>query len=313
MHEMRKESKSCGTIKKQTDNIIKASQRLAEFDFNIERGGLKINVLWFRAMRALKGGCIARHRHFSFEIHVITEGSCILISDGGEQKITKGQMYITAPGIYHEQYAEYEDYVEYCLNCDLSAGRESSRSARRILEIYGGIGIEPVKYDEDIKTLFELAFSQVQHGGIGFCENIEALVYVLINRVAAEYDNGAEVCIEERKSNINSVRFEKIDRYIRDNIASPIKISDVSEILYLSTKQVGRIVRAYTSMSTKEYIMHLKLEKAKEYLRHGELSVSAAAENLGFSSVQHFVRFFSEKEGCTPTKFRLYASNVRKI
>lgn len=235
-----------------TDNIIKASQRLAEYNFNIEHSGLKISVLWLRAMRALKGSCITRHRHSSFEIHVITEGSCTLISDRGEQKITKGQMYVTAPGIYHEQSAEV-DYVEYCLNCDLSAGREPSRTACRILEIYGGIGIEPVKYGEDIKTLFELAFAQVQHGGVGFCENIEALVYVIVSRVAAAYDSGTEMCCGERKSDINSVRFEKIDRYIRDNITSAIRINDLPEILYLSTKHIGRIVRAYTSMSTKEY------------------------------------------------------------
>ena len=56
--------------------------------------------------------------------------------------------------------------------------------------------------------------------------------------------------------------------------------------------------------NAKEYILSLRHEKAKEYLKYSDLSISAISEKLGFSSVQYFVSFFQKREGYTPLIFR---------
>jgi len=56
--------------------------------------------------------------------------------------------------------------------------------------------------------------------------------------------------------------------------------------------------------SPKQYILDLRLERAKQLLREPDKSVTAVAEDCGFSGVYHFCRSFKEKVGLTPTQYR---------
>lgn len=83
-----------------------------------------------------------------------------------------------------------------------------------------------------------------------------------------------------------------------------MKISDIAKIMYLSEKQIGRIVKQCTGRTAKDYILYLRHEKAKDYLKYSEYSISDIAEMMGFSSVAHFVSDFEKREGYTPLVFR---------
>ena len=74
--------------------------------------------------------------------------------------------------------------------------------------------------------------------------------------------------------------------------------------MYLSEKQINRIVKEEAGCSAKEYILRMKHEKAKEYLKYTVLSIGEIAEMLGFSSTAHFDAFFIKREGYTPLVFR---------
>lgn len=53
----------------------------------------------------------------------------------------------------------------------------------------------------------------------------------------------------------------------------------------------------------KQFIIDMRINKAKQLLTDGILKISAVAENCGFSNPYHFSRLFKQLTGLTPTEY----------
>ncbi|MBQ3075153.1 MAG: helix-turn-helix transcriptional regulator [Clostridia bacterium] len=79
-----------------------------------------------------------------------------------------------------------------------------------------------------------------------------------------------------------------------ERIASELGISEV----YLR-----KLFRNGFHTTPKQYILGLRLARAKQLLCHTSFSVTRISEECGFSCVYHFCRSFKNKVGCTPGEF----------
>lgn len=68
---------------------------------------------------------------------------------------------------------------------------------------------------------------------------------------------------------------------------------------YLST-----LFSSLEGITIEKYIIHLKVEKVKELIVYGELTISEIAFRLGYSSVQHLSNQFKRITGLTPSYFK---------
>ncbi len=71
-----------------------------------------------------------------------------------------------------------------------------------------------------------------------------------------------------------------------------------------STGYFGRLVKAETGRTAKDFINDRLLTAAKEYLNEEGVAISQVSEQLGFEYPQHFVRFFKQHVGMTPSEYR---------
>jgi len=76
---------------------------------------------------------------------------------------------------------------------------------------------------------------------------------------------------------------------------------------YLST-----LFSSLEGITIEKYIIQLKIEKVKELLVYGELTLSEIAYRLGYSSVQHLSNQFKKITGLTPSYFKSLKSKNRK-
>jgi len=105
----------------------KASRRLSEISLTCEMSGCSIDVQWFRVMQKSGDWTIPRHSHKSFEFHIIAKGSCTVATDSNSFSIQRGDFYVTAPSVYHEQTScNKDDLVEYSLDCKFRPRKESA-------------------------------------------------------------------------------------------------------------------------------------------------------------------------------------------
>lgn len=72
----------------------------------------------------------------------------------------------------------------------------------------------------------------------------------------------------------------------------------------LSYRHVGRLFREHVGMSPKQYQVDARLELARQLLDDPSLTIRDVAEQLQFSSPQHFSREFSKHCGQSPRAYR---------
>ena len=65
-----------------------------------------------------------------------------------------------------------------------------------------------------------------------------------------------------------------------------------------------KLFAAHFGVSPKQYIIDLRIQKAKQLLSENSLSVSLISEKCGFSNLYHFSRLFKQHTGVTPTEYR---------
>jgi CheY-like chemotaxis protein len=81
-------------------------------------------------------------------------------------------------------------------------------------------------------------------------------------------------------------------------------VIDICNELGISRVQLYRKVKAVLNCNVNDYIITTRLQKAKYYMQHENLSISEIAFKSGFSSAAYFATVFKSKFGVTPTAFK---------
>ncbi len=65
-----------------------------------------------------------------------------------------------------------------------------------------------------------------------------------------------------------------------------------------------RLFKEHFGISPKQYVIDVRLQRAKQLLAEGKLSLSLIAEATGFTNQYHFSRLFKERVDLTPSEYR---------
>ena len=100
---------------------------------------------------------------------------------------------------------------------------------------------------------------------------------------------------------------EKVDNWIKTDgyVQQGLTIKELSKILYTNRTYLSAYIKTTYKMTFREWITSLRLEYAKNILKENpEINIQKLAESSGFLSQSNFIKLFSEKEGCTPAKWK---------
>jgi signal transduction histidine kinase/DNA-binding response OmpR family regulator len=137
-------------------------------------------------------------------------------------------------------------------------------------------------------------------------ENIRSL---LKNREALK----GHYISELSRDSFSTSASRKIDRkfvtefasVIESNIANEdFNVNDICTELGISRVQLYRKVKAVLGYNVNEYIMDVRMQKAKYLLLNEDLSISEISYKVGFSSQAYFATVFKAKFGVTPKSFK---------
>lgn len=116
---------------------------------------------------------------------------------------------------------------------------------------------------------------------------------------------------------------EKSVERIKNAVVELVHYQDTEPLRFNHSEYIARKVgREYNYLSglfsesegvtIEKYIIGQKIERAKELLLYGQLSLGEIADRLRYSSVQHLSNQFKKVTGLTPGQFRQQPENQRK-
>jgi AraC family transcriptional regulator len=128
-------------------------------------------------------------------------------------------------------------------------------------------------------------------------------------------ENGFEL-IEDRKAKTIERMKRAIIKFVRedhDKFEKKLRFSEyLSKELGLDYHYLSTLFSSVENVTIEQFIILQRIERAKELLKYGELTLSEIAYELGYSSVQHLSNQFKTITGFTPTRFRSFTGQLRK-
>lgn len=114
---------------------------------------------------------------------------------------------------------------------------------------------------------------------------------------------------EQPKEELNPIDqqfLEKMNQTIADQMEKgQIDVESISSAMCMSSKQLRRKLLAITGETTSSYVLHLRLNKAKDLLDQApDLNIGDIALRCGFEDNAHFARAFKQYFNLTPTQYR---------
>lgn len=95
-----------------------------------------------------------------------------------------------------------------------------------------------------------------------------------------------------------------IEKYIRENLDSPLQCAQIAKAVYLSPDYISRLFHKEKGMPLKEYITLTKMKAAKNLLITTSLPVSLIAAKVGYDNFSHFSKVYKKVMGTTPSSER---------
>ena len=161
--------------------------------------------------------------------------------------------------------------------------------------IEGGIDIE------DSYRLIDLYIRKCED--LGTVEEVYALRYYMILDFA------------ERVSTVKlptglSLNTLKALHYISEHLYTDIRLSDVADFVGISRSTLTKSFRQDMAESLISYVNRQKIKEAQRLLLYSDLSISAIAEYLSFSSQPYFQTVFKKVTGQTPKEYRCASGDL---
>jgi len=93
--------------------------------------------------------------------------------------------------------------------------------------------------------------------------------------------------------------------FIDVNYAGDLGLSELAAVAGMSTFHFAREFKRATGATPHQYLIRLRIERAKELLSRSEMSLVDVGFKAGFSHQSHFTRLFRKLTGTTPQSYRL--------
>lgn len=245
-----------------------------------------------------------------YAFHLFAKGAGAVMIENRRHPVDVGSLIFIPPGKKHRfEFAASAHLISYNIYCDLWLSDRGERPLFTLVEDRFLRALSPpVPGDRERPPLSEetqLALHSPLYDGF---LHIVDLVGRNID-YKATITNGLLYCwvlqlVQHAKL------YQPKDRRIRRLLASIDELEhlprceDLPQLYGLKKTQFYTLFKRETGYSPKEYLLKVKMGKARAYLLESSASVTEIAEMLGYTSIHYFSAQFRSWFGVTPTAFR---------
>ena len=233
-----------------------------------------------------------------YQLLYITDGrgtfSCDTLGRDRKLNVSAGNMILLFPGEWHN-YKPLEDtgWTEYWIgfNGPVMENMVKKGFFSRTKPLLD------VSFHDELTEMYSRAIEIAENQQSGFQQALSGTVSSLLG-MAYYYDRNESFL----ESNADKM-IARAKLLISEQLFSidPKKLADELCVSYSSFR---RTFKEYTGFSPAKYILHVKINQAKELLTNSSTEIKEIAYNLGFENTDYFFTVFRRLTGQTPLAYR---------
>ncbi len=237
------------------------------------------------------------HTHFTYEIFFVTEGKFTIVSENFVRTFEKSVIVIP-PQFKHYTIPESDNC--YCLLFSVEKYKLENINENTITTI--PITDEISFY---IKRLSEKNTIKTKKS----IQTCKLITEVLFNELSELIDSDKS---EIELKQFASENISKIERFINQNLNRRITLTDVSKYVFLSTRQVSRIIEKAYGKNFAELVTEKRLTSAEMLLKSSDMKIAEVASTTFPENANYFYTLFKKRYGMTPLNYRKQNKNIRR-
>ena len=185
-------------------------------------------------------------------------------------------------------------HVEECMHYTINFRLEGDLSAHISLD--EATILHPADFER-----FEKNFEKCVHAWagkkLGYRMQAASLLYQILH----------DMLLAKVRAAVNPAAYQQTlpaQEYMSAHFTDPITLDQLADLCGVSVTHFRRLFRQAYNASPIDYLLNLRLEKAKDLLVIHDLKLDVIAELSGFQSASYFVRYFKQRTGITPAQYR---------
>ena len=236
-----------------------------------------------------------RHFHDTFSIGVNKEGRSIYENSTKSYTLDKNMLSIINPLEVHScnscsdvlniYYMLYLD-TSWCMNIQKLINCEIEEFVKIPIYI-----LEDESFYKDFISLCEFIFHDNS-----ILEKEDELIKFFLNFFSLYLENKEVELVDER--------FREILLYLDENYKENISLDELSNKFELNSFYIIRLFKSQMNLTPHSYLLNVRINKAKEYLKNGYSIIDTALE-CGFFDQSHFHKNFFKIVAITPKEYKV--------
>jgi AraC-like DNA-binding protein len=191
--------------------------------------------------------------------------------------------------------------VHFYFSRNILNGIADDANAPRI----GDLRYDPGKGIEDpimraLTSSLYPALERPEHANRMFVDHVMLAVG---NHVAQAY-GGLEVAARAMRGGLTPWQERRAKEIIDANLEGEISLAELAKECGLSASHFSRAFKQTTGIAPHQWLLHRRVENAKQLLRSRQSSLSEIALACGFADQSHFTRVFAKLSGTSPAAWR---------
>lgn len=229
---------------------------------------------------------VKRERYDSILAICVLSGSITLIQNGAEFTAQEGELLLV------DCYKEHRYFTEGHAHT-LWVHFDGNNSREWFNEIYIQHG-QKIKCDRRAGECISNIIKYIKSNTGEY--DISNELYLLLCTISKGNDKNNE--------NEKSKQIEAAKVFVNSNYNKNISVNDIAANANMSASYFSKIFKEATGFSPYDYLLAVRLDKAKEMLQKTDDTIQNIAYKAGFNSTSNFIYFFKKETGISPLKFK---------
>lgn len=261
---------------------------------------------------------------YDYELIYVADGYMNVLTENESYMLNAGDVHVMSPMVKHRReippgascnhysvhfdfvymgkendFSPEEVYIAYC-NTDCETAPIDERLASRPLYMLGEIELpkkqqttNPAAYVEILSKMCGVFKSKYFAYEIDLKRNMLSLFKLMLHDMRTHFIS--------RNGSDQGDDISAIVQYLYDNMGKPISFDTICRLYGYSMSNFRKVFRKKTGLPPNEFLISIRIERAKELLYNSAYTVAEVAAMVGYPDSHYFSRLFRKKTGVTPS------------